>query len=173
MISVSNTSPLIFASKVPKILDLLKDTYEGIVIPPEVYKESVDEALKSDKPGVRESGLAIKKLVDDGFVMVKELDDDSLAIKQSFTGVGEGEASAIALAVQEKIKYILVDEKRATTIAKSLGLKIKPISILPVEACRKGLLGKNAAIELLDELIANQYRLSIKDYKKIMALLEG
>ncbi|ODS38080.1 MAG: hypothetical protein A7316_08530 [Candidatus Altiarchaeales archaeon WOR_SM1_86-2] len=46
MISASNTSPLIFASKVPEILDLLKSTYEGIIIPLEVYREAVEDALR-------------------------------------------------------------------------------------------------------------------------------
>jgi len=37
---------LIFASKVPEILDLLKSTYEGIIIPLEVYREAVEDALR-------------------------------------------------------------------------------------------------------------------------------
>ena len=37
---------MIFASKVPEILDLLKSTYEGIIIPLEVYREAVEDALR-------------------------------------------------------------------------------------------------------------------------------
>lgn len=172
MIPVSNTSPLIFASKLPKILNLIRKTYERIIIPPEVYCESVNDALKSDDINIRESGLIIKKLFDDGFIQIKELNENSLALKKSFTGLGEGEASAIALAIQEKIEYVLIDERKATIIAKNMGLKVKPISVLPVEAYLNGILEKDDALELLDELLANQYRLSARDYKRVMALLD-
>ncbi|MDI6902123.1 MAG: hypothetical protein QMC77_00070 [Methanocellales archaeon] len=170
MLAVSNTSPLIFLAKVPELIDLSKRKFEKIIIPREVYSEAVERGLSSEDHSIRENALRIKKLVEGGFIEVRELKE--VKLKNSLLeDLGLGEASAIALALQEKIENVLIDERGATTIARTFKLKPRPISLLPIEAFKNNQMSKEDALRLLDELLINNYYLSSEDYKRIISLL--
>ncbi len=173
MKAVSNTSPLIFAGKVSQIIGLMRSEYSLILIPGEVYEEAVKRPLDSGRLDIQESALEIKKLVDSGFLEITGLEREykKLSIRLQ-ENIGLGEASAIALAIQEDIKSVLIDERKATIIARMHNLQPRPISALPIIAYRKKLIPKEEAKKILDELLVNQYRLTVDAYKKIMDLLE-
>jgi predicted nucleic acid-binding protein len=100
MKAVSNTSPLIFAGKVPKILELIRSEYSILLIPKEVYEEAVENPLNSDRLDIRENALGIKKLVDCGFLSVVNLNAKYKKLSAKLKGnIGSGEAAAVALAV--------------------------------------------------------------------------
>jgi len=173
MKAVSNTSPLIFASKVPQILELMKGEYSSILIPPEVYEEAVKKPLDSDRLDIQENAHRIKKLVDSDFLKVTDLDGKYKKLSNKLReNIGLGEASAIALAIQEEVKFVLIDDRKATILVRMHNLEPRPVSTLPIIAFRKKLISKKEAEEILDELLVNQYRLSADAYKKIMGLLE-
>lgn len=169
---VSNTSPLIFASKVSGILELIKSEYSTIIIPTEVYGEAVEKPLNSDKVEIQENAFRIKELIDSNFLKIVNLNNKHKKLRTKLQeDLGLGEASAIALAIQEGIKFVLIDERKATIVALLHNLKPRPISALPIIAFRKRLISKEEAKEILDELLVNQYRLTVDAYKKIMELL--
>jgi len=173
MLAVSNTSPLIFLTKVPELIDLLRKKFEKIIIPGEVYSEAVKKGLSSDDHFIRENALKIEKLVEKKFIEVRELKGEFVKLRGTLSeSLGLGESAAIALALQEKIENVLIDERGATTIAKTFKLKPTPISLLPIEAFRKGQMGKEDALKLLDKLLVNNYYLGSEDYKKIISFLE-
>lgn len=171
MFIVSNTSPLIFLTKVPRLIELLRKFYKKLIIPNEVYIEAVEEGLKSENPSIKENALRIKKLVEENFIEVRSLKRKWIKLRNSLQ-LATGEASAIALALQEKIENVLIDEKRASTIAKTFKLVSRPISLLPIEAFRKDYISKQEALNLLDDLLINNYHLSSDAYKQIISMLE-
>lgn len=173
MKAVSNTSPLIFASKVSQILELIKKEYSFILISKEVYEEAVEKPLASDRLYIQENALRIKKLIDSDFLKVSNLNKTYKKLSAKLQeNIGLGEASTIALAIQEDIKFVLMDEKKATIVARMHNLRPRPISALPIIAFRKKLISKKEAKNILDELLVNQYRLTVDSYKEIMDLLE-
>ena len=168
---VSNTSPIIFLSKVPEILNLAKNFYKEILIPEEVFEEAVDKALQN--PSTKENSFKIQELIEEKFIRIKKLDVKYIKIRDSINQkLGIGESSAICLALQLNIKLILIDEKPATSIARQFGLKPQPISLLPIKAYKKKLIDRKEAIKLLDGLLINKYHSSSIDYKKIISMLE-
>lgn len=170
---VSNSSPLIFLTKIPRLLDISKKFYEKTVIPNEVYHETVKVGLSSENVSVRENALKTKGLIEEKFVEVGRLKSKWIKLRNSLSkDLAIGESSAIVLALQENIENVLLDEKKATVIAKEFKLIPKPISILPVQAYRKNWIDRNEAIKILDELLINNYYLSSVEYKKILSLLE-
>ena len=66
----SNTSPLIWLSKIGK-LDLLRDLFDEILIPKEVYREAVETGLQE----VSSDALIIKEAVDQGWIKITMLDE--------------------------------------------------------------------------------------------------
>ena len=168
---VSNSSPLIFLSKVDELIDLSRKIYKNIIITEEVYKEVVEIGLLSEKPSIKGNALKIKQLDENGFIKTIKLKSEKL--KKSLLGkLDIGEASAICLALQENIKEVLIDEKAATIAAKELGLKPIPISALPMIAFKKNMIKKEAAIKIIDKLLLENYYLSAADYKRLIELLE-
>ncbi|MBI2584101.1 MAG: hypothetical protein HYW25_05520 [Candidatus Aenigmarchaeota archaeon] len=168
MLTVSNTSPLIFLAKVPELIALLKWKYDKIIIPKEVYAEAVEKGISSHNPQISSNAAKIKALVEEGFIKV-EIVKTKIALPSY---LGKGESAAIALALERKVKGVLIDEKPATSVARSLGLNPSPISTLPIEAFRKDKISRAEAVKILDSLLANNYYLSSRDYKILMKMLE-
>ena len=144
---VSNSSPLIHLARIGR-LELLQKLFQEVVIPLAVYREVVVEGR--GKPGA--------DLVQSApWIRVKQLRDQ--ALKQSLTLVlDEGEAEAIALAVEEHAELVLLDEREACVIAKRLGLKVTGTLGVIVKA-RKLNLVKNVREEL-DKLKATGFRIA-------------
>lgn len=172
MFVVSNTSPLIFLTKIPKLIEILRKFYKKVIISNEVYVEAVELGLKSENPEIKENALTIKKLVEENFIEMRSLKGKWIKLKNSLQELATGEASAIALALQEKVENVLIDEKRASAIAKTFKLVPRPISLLPIEAFRKNYISKQEALNLLDELLTKNYHLSSDIYKQIISMLE-
>ncbi|MBI4162610.1 MAG: hypothetical protein HY513_02915 [Candidatus Aenigmarchaeota archaeon] len=171
MTAVSNSSPLIFLSKIDDLMELAKEIHKNILISEEVYKEVVEIGLLSEKPSIKNNALKIKQLASSGFIKTIKLKPHRL--KHSLSErLGIGEASAICLALQENIKEVLIDEKAVTVVAKELGLKPLPISSLPIIAFKNGMIKKEAAERIIDKLVLEHYYLNASDYKLLIRLLE-
>ena len=93
---VSNTSPLIWLSKIGRIT-LLKKLFGEIIIP-EVYKEAVERGLQE---GFSDA-LAIKECVDQGWIKISKLNERQIKLCQKMMEhafeIHLGEAQAIILA---------------------------------------------------------------------------
>ena len=106
-IAVSNTSPLI-AFKHAELLEKLSQLFQRIVVPPSVMRElSVKEK---------------KYFQSLGFLSVEEPRDRRLVAVLE-TVVDEGEAEAIALAL-EKGSLLVIDDLKGRKLARRLGLRI-------------------------------------------------
>lgn len=128
-------------------LDLLPKLFEPVHAPPEVERESgfTPEWLTIEKPSNPDLISVLKLMVDDG------------------------EAEAIALALERKWRIVL-DDLRARALAQQMGLKIIGTVGILIRAKRAGLLPWISP--LLNELTAKGFRLS-EDLKREALLLVG
>ena len=144
-IVISNTSPLIGLSGL-NCLHLLRDLYTEVWIPREVENEflAIDETVYQE---VLNSAPWIK--------VVDLTNPQSATIYQ---GIDDGEAEVFALAVEHDARLILLDEKRGRQKAKEIGLAVKGVVGVLLEAKEKGLI--DAIKPLLMQLRDNGIRLS-------------
>lgn len=115
---VSNTSPILNLAIIEK-LDLLRQQFRQLVIPPAVFNE-----LKpmDNLPGSH----FIAEAVQSGWLTIQNPANHSL-IRVLRRELDEGESEAIALALETGAQRILLDEREGRRIAKALGLKITGI----------------------------------------------
>ncbi len=112
---VSNTSPILNLAIIDKLF-LLQKQFHEILIPPGVFDElRIGEAL----PGSEKIREAIRA----GWIKVRRVNNRSI-IQVLERDLDRGEAEAIALASEIQAERILLDEREARKIAKSLGLSV-------------------------------------------------
>jgi len=110
---VCNSSPLIHLSKAGK-LSLLKDFFQEIFVPEEVWMESVENS--GGAPDAKEIEIA------DWIHPVPIMDAD---LKKALRlTIDEGEAAAIVLALEQKADIILMDDYDGRAMAREYSLKV-------------------------------------------------
>ena len=149
MIVVSNASPIIFLWKIKK-LDLLFKLYETIQIPKKVFEE-----LLKEKDDYFESYLPN--------FQVEKIEGKLLSFQ-----LHEGESEAINLAIKKKANLILLDDKKARIVAKSMGLAVKGTLGLLLVFLNKKLISYEEFKILFDNLINANFRIDIILYKETL-----
>ena len=156
---VSNTSPILNLAIIGK-LSLLHEQFETIWIPSAVIDEL---RIKEELPGCSEIRMAIEE----GWLKVLEVKDRD-KVQLLNRDLDRGESEAIALALQVNAEWILVDEKEARKICKSIGLKVTGVLGIILKAWRNGKL--SSLQEVLDELIDKAgFRINNVLYADILA----
>ena len=118
---VSNTSPILNLAIIGR-LDLLRQQFGEVLIPPMVLQElKVDTEL----PGVEPIRLALQN----DWLHVVELSNTDMA-RALRRDLDNGEAEAIALALQLRLTTVLIDEHDGRAVAKAMGLV--PVGVLGV-----------------------------------------
>jgi len=113
MVVVSNTSPVLDLAIVDR-LDLLREQFERILVPPAVVAElRLEEALPGNN--------AIRDAVTAGWIEQAELASDVVAALLRHD-LDDGESEAIALAQENQADVLLLDETDARRAARGLGL---------------------------------------------------
>lgn len=111
---VSNTSVLIGLSSIG-LLQLLRDRFpEGILIPEAVWREVVVEG--GDRPGAQDVSEA-------NWIEVHKVNDDRI-VRLLRAELDEGEAEAIALALEQNAKLVLLDERDGRQAAMKMDLSV-------------------------------------------------
>lgn len=125
-------------------LELLRQQFGEVVLPPAVLEEL---KIDADYPSTSEIRQAIK----DGWLRKTDLQNDqvSRALQRE---LDDGEAEAIALALELGIKTVLIDERDGRTTAKVMGLT--PVGILAVLIEAK----RTEAIKSLREILERLQR---------------
>jgi uncharacterized protein len=113
--AISNSSPLIHLAGIGR-LDLLREWYQQVLIPPAVWREVVEEG--QGRPGAREVDEAAKQ----AWVRVVATKDDAL-VRLLRRDLDDGEAEAIALALEQVCDVILLDESEARMVAGTFSLQ--------------------------------------------------
>ena len=138
MVAVGDSSPLLLFSRIGR-LQLLRLTFDEVVIPPEVEREVV--AAGRGRPGADEIASA-------AWVRVDATTAPSHPLLQ---GLGTGEAAAIRLAmVARPTDGLILDDLQARRVAVSLGLRVADCDGVLVLAKQDGSIP--AVAPLLQEL---------------------
>ncbi|MFM6189358.1 DUF3368 domain-containing protein [Planktothrix sp.] len=139
---VSNTSPILNLAIVDQ-LTLLHQQFGQILIPNAVLHE-----LKFDEQ--RPGSQAIREAIVAGWIQIREVTNQPLSqlLKQT---LDQGESEAIALAIELKANWLLIDEREGRKVAKSLGLKVTGILGVLLRAKQAGELDSLPAV--IDQLI--------------------
>jgi hypothetical protein len=161
MRAVSNTSPKLNLAIINQ-LDLLPEQFGEIWVPPMVIKEL---RLEEELPGSH----AIRGAREAGWLRVGEVKDQSI-VQLLQRDLDRGEAEAIALALQLKAEWTLLDERDARKVAKALGLNVTGLLGILLRAQRQGKslslqkmveeLRDNAGFRIGAELVADLLRQS-------------
>lgn len=129
MIVVSDTSPIIGLAAVGQ-LDLLRKLYGTVLLPTAVMKELT--ATDPPAPGFRE-------VQDADWFRVLQVGEPTLTTALELE-LDRGEAEAIALSVEHDADLLLLDERKARTVARRLGRPVIGVLGVLVEAKRRDLL---------------------------------
>ena len=157
----SDSSPLISLASINRFC-ILEKHYDHIIIPPAVWTEITDDPHR--RPGC----LELIKARDSNFVKI--INPENLHLIQLLKNqLHEGEAEAIALALQEKAPILLIDEAEGREVAKSYSIPV--IGVIGILAAAK----KTSEIESmkteLDSLIQRtSFRVSRIIYDKALEM---
>ena len=128
MIVVSDTSPITNLLQIGE-LDLLRRIFGEIIVPIQVFNELCQIESQKNVLGkqewIKSATPSNRKLKDD---LLEKLD--------------EGESEAIALAIELKADYLLMDEQAGRLIAQSYGIKVTGILGVLIQAKDKGLISE-------------------------------
>ena len=157
MPAVSDTSPLIWLTKVGKI-SLLRNLFGVIIIPQEVYVEAVDKGLKH---GFSDA-LAIKECINEGWIKLATIDFSAEELIKKITlnaaEIHLADAQAIVIA-KEMRALLLMDESAGRAFAEAWGLKTKGTVYVIMSALRTGSISKDEAKETVIKMVSKGFRL--------------
>ena len=129
MPAVSNTSPIFNLA----CLDLLRDQFGEVWIPLAVETELLripDTTVRNKINHAREEGwLIVRPTTEGGLVRLLAVD------------LHQGEAEAIALALQIKVARLLIDEKEGRAMARQLGLRVTGVLGVLLRGKKMGQIG--------------------------------
>ena len=118
---VSDTSPILNLAIINQ-LDLLQQQFTEVLIPPAVLAELMPETKFPEAETIQQAQEA-------GWLQAVELKDTRLK-RALRLEVDEGEAAAIALALELGFEQILMDERDGRIKAKAMGLR--PVGVLGI-----------------------------------------
>ncbi len=148
-IIISDTSCLIALERINK-LNILRQLFSSILIKKEVKTE-------------------FRKSLPDWIIIQKVQNNKKKAELQQI--VDEGEASAIALALETKNCLLIIDEKKGRKLAKNLQIKIAGTLQILLLAKSKGIISSLA--QLLSELEQQNFRFTAGLKKEVLKQANG
>ena len=104
---VSNTGPILALAHIGQ-LELLRELFNNIILPPAVRAEIIDETSSAAVAGVQ-------------WISVQPV-RDALAVQLLREQLDSGESEAVVLAKELSADLVLLDERAATRRARALGL---------------------------------------------------
>ena len=137
---ISDAGPLVALARIGK-LDLLRDYFNNISIPNEVYNEICIRG--KEKPGAEEIEKA-------SWISRKQIKDD-FAVELLGLELDRGEAEVIVLAKELNATLVLVDERIPREMLELIGFKVIGTIGILIKAAKEGKLNlKNSLDELRD-----------------------
>ena len=159
MPAVSDSSPLIYLAALSDF-HLLREIFSSIVIPEAVYREVVTQGASYPVKDEVEAALG-------DWLTVQPIRNPHLATQISREQqLQAGECEVIALAKETQFQPLLLDEQRAVTYARSLGLKVVRTPLIYTEAKLRGRI--ITVREKLDALRREDFWLKDRDYEAIL-----
>lgn len=150
---ISDASPLIFFGKLHR-LDILCKAYPHLLISTDVYQEVVVEGGKKDAP----DALLVGEYIAAGKIIIRPLgkffSQEMAHLLSLYQALDRGEASTLALALQEKNKEVLIDEQVARKVARLIGLQPYGSLRVLLQAYERKQIRREEVISLFRQLLA-------------------
>ncbi len=147
---ISNSSPLIAFIKKGEI-NQLKNLFIKIVIPEAVYEELIEQPKKQEN-----QEKLLNEAIKNGWIIVKKLKSNKIPDLK----LGKGEKEAINLCFEVESPFLLMDEKKGSSIARAFKiLTLGTLGIL-ILLKKRGIKTKKELLENLEVLIKNKFYLS-------------
>ena len=160
MLIVADTTPIISLIKIG-LLELLNSMYGEIILPEAVFNELISNPSMSGEAEV------IRK---SSYLKVKRIGNEfAVKLLQKQLNLGAGESEAIVLADTLKADLLVIDERKARGIAKSMGINITGTLGILVDAKKQNRIEKLKPF--LEELMSNNIRISEKLYNDVLELV--
>ena len=154
---ISDSSPLIFLSKIGEI-NLLEKIFKKIIITENVK----DEVLYNKKEGYE----IIQNAIDKKILVIKN------PSKILDFGLGKGENSSINLAIELK-DSLIIDDLIGIKVASSFSIETIRTTTLLFQALEKKIYSKKEVMNLIDQLIKNNYYIKPEYYIDIFKKLSS
>jgi len=155
---VSDTSPLVHLSRLGH-LTLLQNLYDQVLIPPAVWRETVEEGRG------RAGEAEVRQAVRSGWVEVRAIASGPL-VHLLKDGLDDGEAEAIALALESSADLVLLDETQAREKAGVMGLQLTGTLGVLIRARSEGKV--ETLRPLLDQLRRESFWISDDLYRRVL-----
>ena len=123
---ISNTSPIFYLHRL-RLLDLLQELYQKIIIP---------KAVVAELETGRRQGEDVPEI--DNYEWIETRAIRSPQILGLSTDFGSGEAEVLALALEESDSLVIIDEKLARKIARLRGLRVTGTAGVLLKAKQEG-----------------------------------
>ncbi len=134
---VCDSGPLIHLSRTGRI-DLLKELFDRVLIPPCVERETIDEAKKLGKPGTR----AIERERERGRIEIKEVrDKDEIEKTVKSENIEPEDAEVLQLA-KEASSELITNDSWLVKVAKANGVETLWTTTLVLLAVKREKMGK-------------------------------
>ncbi|MCL6475935.1 MAG: DUF3368 domain-containing protein [Firmicutes bacterium] len=161
--AVSNSSTPIHLSAIGR-LDLLREFFEKVMIPPAVWNEVVEQG--KGRPGAEDVRLACQE----GWINLLAPNNRAM-VSILRMQLDAGEAEAIALAAEHKADILLIDESEGREVARNLGLSVTGSIGILLRAYRSG---KVSSLQQEMERLRSEAGFWISDalYQRIISLEE-
>lgn len=157
MIIVSDTTSISNLIQIGE-LELLKQLYKEVIIPKEVYEELLV---------LTDLGFPIEDKLRAGWIITREVKSHQL-IKKFQQELDKGEAEAIALAIELKADYLLIDEKVGREVARKNQIAIVGTIGVLIEGKKMGLV--ESIKGKMDELKKIGFWISESLYNKVIEI---
>lgn len=144
---ISDASTLILLQKITLLDKLLKNF--GFIIPNEVYNEAVIKGKKAKS----EDSYSIENKINKNLIKVKQIKNKKkLSQIINEFGLGEGEAEAISLFLQENADVLATDDHKAINVCKIHGIPFMTALAFVIEGFGIKLIARNEAKEMIKDL---------------------
>jgi len=152
-------------------LGLLRSLYGRVIVPEEVYRETVERGLAE---GFADA-LVIKEAVEEGWVEVSAPSEADGRIWRRMveraSEIHAGEAQAITMARRMGLR-VLMDEASGRALAEGLGIRVNGTVHVILKALREGRLTREEARDTMLRLVEKGFRVEPKLLSRILRAIE-
>ncbi|MEM3562396.1 MAG: DUF3368 domain-containing protein [Candidatus Jordarchaeaceae archaeon] len=147
------------------MLHLLKEKFKNVLISHKVWKEFVERGKLEGHP----DAYLVEEAINKGWIRVEEIDEGEASKLAKAFKMRVGEAEALLLAKKRDIP-ILLDQTHAREAAKALKLTPRGTIYVLRLAYRNQLISKEKYLKSIDELVENNFRISVEVYKEAIKI---
>lgn len=167
---VCDSSPLIWLTKTGNI-KLLKQLYESVIIPEEVYNEVVTNGLLK---GYHDAHV-IQEQINQSWIRVEKLDEETSTrcslITENAPEIHLGEVQVILLAHSMNLD-LLMDESCGRAFAETWGLNVHGTLYVVLRSLREAIITQDEAKDVISSMVEKGFRIEPRLVTRVLREIE-